>query len=258
MIRLLHLERKFKTFQMIRATLSLLSLLLCFSAFSQEVDTVYFNQKDKKVTKDDASVFRYDVTSTIEKNNSIHRYLKDGTLLEHLNLVKKKKEGDYYSLDLTDSIQTTGKYKKNVKVDKWTSEDLRNGHTFIDIYDMEGGLISQESILSPDITIYEMDKLDTHPSYKTGEDGWNQHLRQHLKYPVEARRSGAQGEIKLRLTILSSGKVAKVEVQNSDFNMYLAREALRVAQISEDWNPGIKDGKAVNAYMDLRIVFKLG
>ncbi|WP_323757086.1 energy transducer TonB [Roseivirga sp.] len=243
---------------MIRATLSLLSLLLCFSAFAQEVDTVYFNQKDKKVTKNDASVFRYDVTTTIEKNSSIHKYLKDGTLLERVNLEKKKKEGDYYALDLNDSIRITGTYKKNVKVDKWTSEDLRNGHTFIDLYDMDGVLISKESILSPDIRIYEMDDLDTHPSYKTGEDGWNKHLMQNLKYPVEARRSGAQGEVKLRLTILSSGKVAKVEVQNSEFNMYLAREALRVAQIPENWNPGIKEGKAVNSYMDLRIVFKLG
>lgn len=248
----------FYIFQMIRTTFGLLSLILCFSAFSQEVDTTYFDQKNIEVTKNDASVFRHDITSAKGKNSSIHRYLKDGTLLERLNLVKKKKEGDYYSLDLTNSIQTTGTYKKNVKVDKWTSEDLKNGHSFIDIYDMEGVLISKESILSPDIRIYEMDKLDTHPSYKTGENGWNQHLMQNLKYPVEARRSGAQGEIMLRLTILSSGRVAKVEVQNSEFNMYLAREAMRVAQISEDWDPGIKDGKAVNSYMDLKIVFKLG
>jgi len=257
LISLLHLEGIFNTFQMIRATLCLLSYLLCFNAFSQEVDTTYFNQNNIEVAKNDVSVFRYDVTSTKGKSSSIHRYSMNGTLLEIITLTKNKKDGLYYFLDLPDSIKLEGKYKRDIPVGKWTTEYLKEGHSFVDIYSPEGFLISRDGVLGSSIQAFEIDELDTKPDYATGENGWNQHLMKHLTYPREAVRSGTQGGVELRLTILSSGRVAKAEVTNDDVDEYLAKEAIRVALISDNWSPGIKNGNPVNSYMYLKIMFRL-
>ena len=242
---------------MIRATLSLLLLLLCFSTFSQKIDTTYFNQENIEVVKNDASVFRYDVTSTKGKSSSIHRYSMNGTLLEIITLTKSKKDGLYYFLDLPDSIKLEGKYNRDIPVGKWTTEYLKEGHSFVDIYSPEGFLISRDGVLGSSIQAFEIEELDTKPDYTTGDNGWNQHLMKHLTYPREAARSGTQGEVNLRLTILSSGRVAKAEVTNDDVDEYLAKEAIRVALISENWIPGTKNGNPVNSYIYLRIRFNL-
>ncbi|WP_339606041.1 energy transducer TonB [uncultured Roseivirga sp.] len=241
---------------MIRATLSLLLLLLCFTALSQEIDTVYFDQKDKVVDKNDASVFRYDVTSSKRKNSSTHKYLKDGTLIEAINLVKDERHGDYYVFNLEDSSQTTGQYKNGVKVGEWIIKDLKNGHSFIEVYDKKGLLTKKDATLSTDNRIYATTDLDIQPDYTTGQSGWNKHLLMNLKYPREAAANGTSGKVNLRLTILSDGRIVKAEVQNDKANKYLAKEAIRVALLSKNWNPGIKDGKAVNCFMDIKIVFR--
>ncbi|WP_141655391.1 energy transducer TonB [Roseivirga seohaensis] len=256
LISLLHLEGIFNAFQMIRATLCLLSFLLCFSAFSQKIDTAYFDKKNKEVAKNDVSVFRYDVTSTKGKSSSIHKYLKDGTLIETLNLVKDERHGDYYVFNLEDSSQTTGQYKNGVKVGEWIIEDVKNGHSFIEVYDKKGLLTNKDATLSTDNRIYATADLDIPPDYTTGQNGWNKHLLMNLKYPREAAINGTSGDVNLRLTILSDGRIVKAEVQNDKVNKHLAKEAIRVALLSEDWNPGIKDGKAVNCFMDIKIVFR--
>lgn len=89
----------------------------------------------------------------------------------------------------------------------------------------------------------------------------NQNLMQDLgyklKYPESARNAGKQGKVFVEFIVTKNGEVRDAKVIKSAADADLDAEALRVVSALSLWNPGKKDGKAVDVKMALPISFKL-
>ena len=104
-----------------------------------------------------------------------------------------------------------------------------------------------------DSTIVVVEEQATFPG---GMQEWNYHLRKNLKYPVEAKRYGYQGDVHLTYVVLADGRIAAVRVIESPHSS-LTDEALRMLRISPRWIPGKYGGIPVDSQMKLRIAFRL-
>lgn len=79
------------------------------------------------------------------------------------------------------------------------------------------------------------------PTFKGDID---QFFGKNIKYPPIAKEGGVQGTVWLSWVVDTDGKVTSVEVIKGSHPL-LDREALRVAQLMPDWNPGKDNGKPV-------------
>ena len=79
----------------------------------------------------------------------------------------------------------------------------------------------------------------------------------HIKYPEEAYKSGAQGRVTLQFVISKKGAVKDVKVAKSSGNELLDNEALRVVSMSPAWTPGKVEGKPVDVLFTFPLVFQL-
>lgn len=96
-------------------------------------------------------------------------------------------------------------------------------------------------------------------SPKGGLQAWNDHLVQHLKYPLNARRSGAQGTVYVSFDVDEKGKTSNYEVLRTEgLHPELIREALRVISIYRSgWVPYTANGIKEASQVTLPIRFKL-
>lgn len=121
---------------------------------------------------------------------------------------------------------------------------------------------------------------DVLPSYLEGEEVFYKAIQKSIKYPLEARKNNVQGTILVSFTITSEGKVEDIKASTEKFNLMseivvvgymgsdnknpvsndlsaLNNEAEQIMKLIGDFNPGEKDGKAINTRMTLPITFKL-
>lgn len=94
------------------------------------------------------------------------------------------------------------------------------------------------------------------PSYPGGMQAWQNHLGSTLRYPKEAKMNGIEGAVYLSFIVDKTGELRDMEVVKR-VGHGCDEEALRVLMESENWNPGLEKGKAVNTKMQIRIVFRL-
>ncbi len=76
------------------------------------------------------------------------------------------------------------------------------------------------------------------------------------KYPRAARKRGYKGEVKLKVFVLSDGKVGKIEVLRPSGYKILDDEAVEAVK---DWIfiPGKQDGKEISSWVTVPITFQL-
>jgi hypothetical protein len=121
---------------------------------------------------------------------------------------------------------------------------------------------------------------DVLPSYLEGEEVFYKTIQKSIKYPLEARNNNMQGTVLVSFTITSEGKVEDIKASTEKFNLMseivvvgymgsdaknpvsndlslLNNEAEQIMKLIGDFNPGEKDGKAINTRMTLPITFKL-
>jgi TonB family protein len=98
---------------------------------------------------------------------------------------------------------------------------------------------------------------DKEPEFPGGFDAMVKYLIKNVKYPEQAKKNGTQGKVFVSFTVTKKGKIQNVKVTQS-VNAELDAEAVRVISSMPDWNPGLKDGKPVDAEMTVPIQFKLG
>ncbi len=94
------------------------------------------------------------------------------------------------------------------------------------------------------------------PEYPGGESEMHKFIASNLKYPAEAQKDKAEGRVVVRFIVKSTGEIADV-VTVRKTNALLDEEAIRVIKAMPDWTPGKQDGKAVDVYFTLPVVFKL-
>ncbi len=77
-----------------------------------------------------------------------------------------------------------------------------------------------------------------------------------IKYPVEAKVQGIQGNAKVSFDILESGEMADVRIVKSAHPL-LDEELLRVVKLSPKWKPAHKNGVPVKTTITFPFVFVL-
>jgi protein TonB len=76
-------------------------------------------------------------------------------------------------------------------------------------------------------------------------------------YPDSARRSGIEGMVYLQVYVGEKGFVKEVKVQKNESGSELLENAAMKAALDWQFQPVIKDGKAVGVYVTLPFNFKL-
>ncbi len=98
--------------------------------------------------------------------------------------------------------------------------------------------------------MYEFVKLKTEPKVDLQE------LSKLIVYPEEARKEGLDGKIILRVLVTKEGKAKKAVVESATDKIFIEPALKAIKDVS--FEPGIGlDGKPVECYVSLPIVFKL-
>ena len=94
------------------------------------------------------------------------------------------------------------------------------------------------------------------PEFPGGNEALMKFIMENIRYPAEAGKVNAQGNVIVNFVVKSSGKVENAKVVKS-VHPALDNEALRVIGLMPDWKPGTQRGKAVDVSYTLPIQFTL-
>ena len=94
------------------------------------------------------------------------------------------------------------------------------------------------------------------PQFPGGEAAMRKFISENLRYPKYAVDNGIQGRVVVRFIVQKDGSIRNIEVLRS-LDKSLDQEAVRVIQLMPKWIPGKQNGKPVDVYFILPIVFKL-
>jgi len=94
------------------------------------------------------------------------------------------------------------------------------------------------------------------PEFPGGTAELLKYLSQNIKYPPAAAENGISGRVMLKFVINRNGEVGQITVI-SGVDPLLDREAVRVVQSMPKWIPGKQNGKSVNVFYTVPVVFRL-
>ena len=98
--------------------------------------------------------------------------------------------------------------------------------------------------------------VDEPPTYPGGETARLKFLASKVVYPPVDLETGTQGVVYIQFTVSPSGKLTDFKVVRN-VSQGLDAEALRVAKLMPDWNPGRKNGELVYVSFKMPVNFKL-
>jgi TonB family protein len=97
---------------------------------------------------------------------------------------------------------------------------------------------------------------DRQPAFPGGMDGMIAYMTEAIVYPEEAKKDGIEGTVYLSFKVHADGTISDAEVKRS-VREDLDQAALEVILNMPAWEPGIKDGKPVDAEMMLPVRYQL-
>lgn len=103
---------------------------------------------------------------------------------------------------------------------------------------------------APDLEVHEW--IDNEASF----DRWIPFLVKELKYPSICQEMGIQGKVYVKFIVEKDGSITDAKVANK-IDKHLAKEALRVVNLSPKWKPGTLKGEYVRSYKTVVINFTL-
>ena len=98
--------------------------------------------------------------------------------------------------------------------------------------------------------------VDVCPAFPGGDEKLMEWISQHIQYPQNAYDSHIQGRVIVQFLVKKDGSVGDAKIVRSIFPS-LDEEALRVVTTLPKFNPAILDGKAVEYWFTIPIVFRL-
>ncbi|MBN9301479.1 MAG: hypothetical protein BGO84_04285 [Dysgonomonas sp. 37-18] len=98
--------------------------------------------------------------------------------------------------------------------------------------------------------------VDKMPEFPGGLNAQQRFIGQNLKYPVEAQEKGVEGRVIVRYVIRSTGDITNIEVIRGVYPS-LDEEVVRIVKAMPKWIPGKQNGKAVDVYYTLPLIFKI-
>lgn len=99
-------------------------------------------------------------------------------------------------------------------------------------------------------------KVDEMPSFPGGDESLMKFFNENIRYPQSAKESGINGKVFITFIIDENGKVTEVKVLRG-IGGGCDEEAVRVARLMPQWNPGKQNGKAVRVEYNMPIKFQL-
>ncbi len=98
--------------------------------------------------------------------------------------------------------------------------------------------------------------VDVRPTFPGGDEKLMEWISQHIVYPPGCWESNIQGRVIIRLMIKADGSVGEAEIIRRVYPE-LDKEALRVVKSLPKFNPATLNGKAVEYWFTLPIIFRL-
>lgn len=98
--------------------------------------------------------------------------------------------------------------------------------------------------------------VDQPPEYPGGMQAMLQFISDNLRYPEEQLEEGIQGRVIVKFYVDTLGRVCNPAVDRGK-DSALDKEALRVVGMFPDYTPGMINGKSVNTWIRVPIVFRL-
>lgn len=119
----------------------------------------------------------------------------------------------------------------------------------------------EEKIKEGKVTEEDYDQLtfnvvEKMPEFEGGVENMMKFLQQNIKYPEEAKKSGAQGRVIVQFVVEKDGSIVEPKVVKS-VSPELDAAALRVVQAMPKWKPGEQRGKKVRVQFTLPVSFRL-
>jgi len=144
-----------------------------------------------------------------------------------------------------------------------SQEDLQKSDAVVSIADVVGdkdGVVDirdlevAKEIVPEEEVIHKI--VEQMPEFPGGMAELNAYIKKRLQYPQLAAENGIQGTTVIQFAVMKDGSVDKVTVYVSTHPL-LDKEAVRVVKTLPKWIPGKINGKGVNSYYIIPIVFTL-
>lgn len=103
---------------------------------------------------------------------------------------------------------------------------------------------------------YELDELQEYPEFPGGNEAMYVFLGNNIQYPQEAAVSNIQGKVVVKFVVKADGSIGQTTILQS-VHPALDAEAERLVKLMPNWTPGTLNGKPVNVWFTLPVVFKL-
>ncbi|MFM2285494.1 MAG: hypothetical protein RLZZ543_991 [Bacteroidota bacterium] len=261
--------------------MKLFSPVLFFLLFTHfltaQTDTVFVNSSGVICNRDQAARYRFysndsegSLLKEFDKKGQLRREsrlsalppseVKEGLTTEYLESGEKVRE-TIYSKGLksgpTKAFYPDGKLSfegsfendkpNNVHYWYFTDGKVRRKEEF-----SNGKMTKGEcyTLTGMDTTYYPAEQMAIFPG------DLNTYLRNAIKYPKAARKSGIEGKVFLKFVVEKDGSIQECKVIRS-VDPLLDAEAVRVVMEMPRWEPAKQEGKAVRIEYNLPISFKL-
>ncbi|RIW12578.1 energy transducer TonB [Algoriphagus lacus] len=232
-----------------------------FSAQGQQRTTTKLNRHFIEIEQNDSKNHHYNKVETVTKTGETVTWIFD---LRN-RMVKQSKKGinpeGNYNQEITETFDSTNQLISqsiiNLENRKYVEFHYRDGVKKAQVIS-HGNEVFEIWRNNPD-SLYTSDHDDFGPGLDRKE--WNNFLVKNLRYPTEARKTGAEGTVILAILVDENGNIKESEVANLAFvNPYLAKEALRVLGLFKgQFIPAVNlDGQPEEKWINIPLRFKLG
>ena len=256
----------------------LMLVALPFCAMSQG-RKIYYNDRDVKVEKDNASFYvlykprpdgKYDVEKRTANGDSLRYtgvssagdsvqgeghytyYFSSGFVSSEGDFKADKREGLWKHYHDSDShVWYTDEFIHNKRNGTLTSYykdgKIKRKEQFADSVS-KGGTCWNEDGTEIKFTPFEM---FPHPQYNL-----MQYLSNTIRYPEKARRKSIEGRVMVYFVVNKDGSISDVSVKKG-VHYLLDEEAVRVIENMTNWEPGMVDDEKVRVAYTQPITFRL-
>lgn len=128
---------------------------------------------------------------------------------------------------------------------------IKKGEIDDTAYPVVGEIIDPEQ----EDKVYEA-MVDVRPTFPGGDKKLLEWISQHVQYPQNAYDTRIQGRVIVQFLVREDGSVGDAKIVRSVFTA-LDEEALRVVTTLPKFHPAILDGKAVEYWFTIPVVFRL-
>lgn len=98
--------------------------------------------------------------------------------------------------------------------------------------------------------------VEENAQFRGGEEACLKWLKEHVRYPAEARQKGIEGRVIVSFTVNKDGSITNVKALRSP-DESLSKEAERVVKMMPKWKPARQGNKTIRSRFQLPIQFRL-